>query len=840
MNNRVLLKEIPPKKFHSAIFTTYSINMYYLEQQVLPLLGSKEIHYISILVDSEMLSNQLDSYSFMSEDRKRTYALNGIKSSGAFHPKIIFLAGDSNLLLLIGSGNLTSSGHGKNLEVWNAFFVESINDPKLGLLIQAWNYLKRIQDSLGASFSRVIKNIEGNCSLLQQVNEQNILSRYRIDNNMSVSFLYSQPTSSLFSQLVSTLSQFKIKKITIMSPFYDIEGRFLQLLNDTFNPKRINIILQRKFGNAPVKIDPKPNMRFYDWENVKFPSVQKFFHAKNIIFECDNTNFLLSGSANASIAAFGIRQVNAKNYEASILYQSDETNFINLLGIRLGEEETDLSLYHETSNTNQITEGKIASKYFINYAERNYDKLTVQLSLENATENNPVLCIHDAKGALILEKELELQNQDNKYHITISQSSSSMYCYIKEDELIVSNKQFIVDINAFESTNPSQKNRSLNQLRKIIENEGLSTLKIINYLSTVSNVPSSKKHNIAAQKEKQDQTEIVEVDNDLLYLSYREIQSKVKHFDNMKNPKAYVDYNGVRLWDSVISYLRSNREKEEQSKFDEEETEDPNKSTGKQDTKTAKPQKPISRKEYDTNQNKVEKFLEEYIQILESKTSSGKSEQPSIVDLAMYLISIEILLQYAYFKKYIVEDKTEEYIIKQEISHTGNTWSGFILKIIGLFTLWSNQSDGFKDIDNLEYKDMFNQYKTDAFYMSVLSITLFNHVNRNNFSKKIEIFSNIELLNSLHCFSDNKVLSFKSDDYLMYWDRKHETPFVNSIIKELIRNIKFLGDFIKQNQSRSRYIFQKGAGYMYYNTISGNVTSNRSLIKINPYSLFLH
>ena len=131
MESRVLLNDIPKDKFQSAIFTTYSINLYYLEQQVLPLLAGKGIYYISILADSNMLSEQLESMSSGIKSRQRTYSINGMQSNGAFHPKLIFLAGDHSLLLLIGSGNLTSSGHGKNLEVWNAVYADEENDTKL-------------------------------------------------------------------------------------------------------------------------------------------------------------------------------------------------------------------------------------------------------------------------------------------------------------------------------------------------------------------------------------------------------------------------------------------------------------------------------------------------------------------------------------------------------------------------------------------------------------------------------------------------------------------------------------------------------------------------------------
>ena len=169
MKSRILLKEIPSGKFHSAIFTAYSINLYYLEQQVLPLLGSKGIHYVSILADGAMLSNQLEHYGYLSQQRKRNYAVHGIQSSGAFHPKLIFLAGPDTVLLLVGSGNLTTSGHGKNLEVWNAIYVNSQDDTKYGFVIQAWNYMKQLHTDLGDSANSKLKSIEENCFYLLRV-----------------------------------------------------------------------------------------------------------------------------------------------------------------------------------------------------------------------------------------------------------------------------------------------------------------------------------------------------------------------------------------------------------------------------------------------------------------------------------------------------------------------------------------------------------------------------------------------------------------------------------------------------------------------------------------------
>ena len=50
------------------------------------------------------------------------YALIPVECSanGIFHPKITYLWGKESDLLLVGSGNLTFGGHGRNIEVLEA------------------------------------------------------------------------------------------------------------------------------------------------------------------------------------------------------------------------------------------------------------------------------------------------------------------------------------------------------------------------------------------------------------------------------------------------------------------------------------------------------------------------------------------------------------------------------------------------------------------------------------------------------------------------------------------------------------------------------------------------
>lgn len=839
MESRVLLNDIPKDKFQSAIFTTYSINLYYLEQQVLPLLAGKGIYYVSILADSQMLSEHLESMSSCLKNRQRTYSINGMQCNGAFHPKLIFLAGDHSLLLLIGSGNLTSSGHGKNLEVWNAVYADEENDSKLGLIFEAWNYLKSLHQPLGEGAMTKIKTIEENCSLLKRNNIE-FQSSYNGGNDTRIRLIHTKKDESLFSQLKKVIGSSKVDHITIMSPFYDTEGNLIKLLNDTFKPKAIKGILQKNFGNAPVKYKQVDNVLFYDWEDVKWKERkeinQPFFHAKNLIFEGEK-NFLISGSANASIAAFGLENVISQNEEACLLYESNKADFVELLELTFGKQRANLDDYHLESFVNEHNSNRITLNTFIVLAEKNYHQLTITIQSKTTIKENVNLSVLYS-GNKILNKEICIEKELSTFHVEIGNITEVLCCYLSVDGKIISNKQFVTDVIAFESTNPSPRNRTLNQIRKTIEDSGFSTFRILDYLGTMYNDSwTPNKSPYATEKIVKDD-EIIEEDNALLYIPYYEIREKARRFERSKNAKAYVDYHSVRLWDSISKYIKDNKEQKEQSLIDEEETEDFNKSEGKEDLTIDPNKKPVFRTVYDNRKFRLEKFLINYIQTLEGKINSNNS--PDIIDLSMYLIMLEVLLQHVNYKECLEDNQEECFLIKPKISSYGNSWSSFVLKIVGSFNLWWNKTCQFKDNESNEYLNKIEHFKRDAFCMTVLAMSLFKQINRShNAFNKIEIWTNIELINSLDCFM--KFESFNQDEleYLMFLETEYvEESFRNLTITSLRDCFKFLSNFVGNPKYDDKYYHQKQTGFVHNKPITYECTSNMVLMKTSINAIF--
>jgi len=825
MKSRILLKEIPTGKFHSAIFTTYSINLYYLEQQVLPLLGSKAIHYVSILADGTMLSKQLDRYAYLSQQRKRNYAVHGIQSSGAFHPKLIFLAGPDSVLLLVGSGNLTTSGHGKNLEVWNTVYVNSLDDSKYGFVIQAWSYMKQLHADLGDSANSKLKSIEENCSLLANRKEVES-SIFDLDMQNQISFHANQADSSLFSQLSDIIGDDQIKQITIMCPFHDSEGKFILELEKRYTPDQIDVLIQAGFGALPFKMKNQSNVRFFEWTEVmQEKQRQSYFHAKNMVLEGKAKNYLISGSANASIAAFGTMTIPAINQESCVIYQSTDSDYLELLSIKSTSKPVLLKDYESENESNLLESAEIQRSVFIKSAEKNFDNVNLIYQVKHPIKDG-MIQLFDPKGTLQFEEMISMEAGMHFQQLSIPHGVTLLFAQVSIQGIPTSNKQFITDINAFESTNPSPRNRSLNQIRKLIESGNFSTPKIIDYLNTIYRQKEVKKGISKTSEQEVRNDELPqEKEDDVLYLSYAEIQERAKQIDNQQKIQHYIEYKGVRLWESIFSYLKESREKELQSKIDEEETEDINSSVGRSEKKESKPKRSISKSNFEKLKAKVIKFLDSYYDILHQKTIDDKSDQPSLIDLSMYLIMMEILLHLIGHKETVEEENKQKHLMQIPLSKNEYSWSEYLIQYIGMFTMWYNRKNGFKDVDSTDYMIKLEHYKSMALKTNLSALVIFNTINKTYDSELQKQWQFLSLLNSNSVFNSSNTRYTDAEEFLSFIPQLVLDDLGEAIIEEEILNqlSQLYSLRIKdKNHTQGDIYFLSEIGYTYIDKVIQN------------------
>lgn len=130
-------------RFTHAVFATYSINLHFFEQWVLPLLRKAEVRNVIVLADHAQLGVALEDKSVRAVGR--SYHATSVRvGPGAFHPKLMLLTGEGGTRLCVSSANLTVDGQLRNLE--DAIVLDSTIDSHQSAIADAATFIRRLSE----------------------------------------------------------------------------------------------------------------------------------------------------------------------------------------------------------------------------------------------------------------------------------------------------------------------------------------------------------------------------------------------------------------------------------------------------------------------------------------------------------------------------------------------------------------------------------------------------------------------------------------------------------------------------------------------------------------------
>jgi len=375
------------RKYHSCILTSYSLDFAFFEERILPALNRNGIKNVNLIVDGYQLE-KAQEFTTGKELINKSYNFQAIyQKNGVFHPKIMLLIGKKHGLLLIGSGNISSSGLSSNDEIWSAFQLDNISNENSQIFAFVWDYLQPyINDALGFVKMKY-KWIINHSPWLEELKiEENKINLKSI--NTTLNFISNKSNTSLYNQLLTFVPNNDIEEITIISPFYDKQGLFITNLYNDYKPKKINVIIDLKSETLPYDIDTetKKYISFYNWQecikNTKNEDYYKL-HAKLIHFKYRDKEIMYLGSANATISAFGDKKNKSVNAETGIIIsRKASNNWLNELGILLPLKSINLP---DKKISNQILseyDDRVKTNSKILYSELNGNTITIYLQKE--------------------------------------------------------------------------------------------------------------------------------------------------------------------------------------------------------------------------------------------------------------------------------------------------------------------------------------------------------------------------------------------------------------------------------------------------------------------------
>lgn len=358
--------------FQNIIAGTYSLQPQFFEDVVLNIFQQKDAERIVLMVDSRHLEKTFEA----ARDAGVKYFVEPISLKHDFHPKFILMTSEETGKLIIGSANLTENA-------W-------VRDGETFTLID-YNLAKEYPDipSVFVEMKGFLNSLSQRRLIRSEKHEEQILESLDVPWLIDV-----EPTESdsrsirlLHSVHRPILSQIKriiheeVTRITLTSPFFDLKGKVLRYLANNFCDTIQLFIQPDRVHNLPIETIKKLRRKGLDLTTFKIRfrnDVNRFIHAKIMLFETDRGSYCLSGSANATGAGL-LSNSKTGNVELCLLRYEKRKKRFNYLLMNNELECKKISVASLRTNPSPLTIAP-STDIYIEEARLESDNLTVTFS----------------------------------------------------------------------------------------------------------------------------------------------------------------------------------------------------------------------------------------------------------------------------------------------------------------------------------------------------------------------------------------------------------------------------------------------------------------------------
>jgi hypothetical protein len=320
-----LIDELRSGGYEAALLTTYSAYLPFYEDVVLRRLMASGVRHNVLVVDQAQYSDALQSAPPRLAGRR--YTLLPIQVPGAFHPKLIFLAGKHKGLVAIGSHNVTIAGFGFNRELTNVLTIPGASDPEARRLARsAWDgvcdWLDLARDQLPGQVLDMALKVKDFAPWLEQESTTTTDTSTRI--------LCAHPGSTPLWAQLRALAVGRVRRVLIAGAFYDQQLAFVSAVQRELEPEEIVLAVEPETVEMPVGASYLTDVRVVRADTLGLDEGKAnggrpgYLHAKGIYIEPYEADpVFASGSANPSRPAW-LGRSEAGNVEA-MLVQVGET-----------------------------------------------------------------------------------------------------------------------------------------------------------------------------------------------------------------------------------------------------------------------------------------------------------------------------------------------------------------------------------------------------------------------------------------------------------------------------------------------------------------------------------
>ncbi|MBI5099690.1 MAG: hypothetical protein HZB30_10690 [Nitrospirae bacterium] len=690
---------LPANRFHSCILTTFSFDFNYFNHDALSALSRAGVINTCILVDDSMLQQYLGTITGYPAKAARRYSISGIVRNGAFHPKLyLFFGREGQGFLIVGSGNLTASGHGSNQELWGAFHINGLLDPKASIFKNAWKYVHSLSTETYGIARRKVEWVKQHTPWLDEIPDTPVGDGVSLTGDIQC-FLLSNANGNMLMSIQTHISSETVREITLISPFFDSEAFILRELADSYPDANIHAIVQPDSCSASFKDILFRNIKFYNWNTIPGVRNNRYLHAKLLHIRTESNEYCMFGSANMTAPALGTRKIPTTNEEVCLLLRREKGNWIDDLGL---QDKGKIILASDIPvNIRDTTNDALPEKKQFNRLKA-IDRLGVlfQVYINGPIDaKDLIMRLFDGWGNVsgeITFKEAEYQKESGHYRLKAAEISEDILYgqLFNSTGLAVSNKQIIHDVAALSRTNPDPATQKMEDVLDQIEFGDADLLDILSYLhpddlARKDDDGSGSRRILDDEgRPKDDGTgEVLEYDEFTKISPELIVKGGFSHLYGthriervLETLRAIFEKLKIRDVDISAENEEADRDAVESSegRFDYEE-------------RTAKHVHRKTPSGFADLQKTVFHFFDQYIKILEKQRTL--KHKPNILDISMFTIALHLLLDFRdkeilVKKRGDAEEKYTAILLSTKGDYFEKTdYCRIVVEIIGKFTL---------------------------------------------------------------------------------------------------------------------------------------------------------
>ena len=347
------------KELGSAIILTHNIDFIFLQLVVLPALKAAGQPKLTIFADALCAADTFESQAQLIGGIGVNYRVVPVAMQPGFrfHPKAIFLSGNENAKLLIGSGNLTYGGWVENAEIWS-----ELDAMRVGTAQFAWFYNYLIEITQSIPFPETIVS-----EIKEAFDAQNHQWAIDLASPEGLAGVTGNRFPPLIEQIADHLgAESPVERITVCAPYFDKTANALKALSKRFGHPPVRVFVQsgRSTLSSAAAKTLSPNIELIPIHFKRASNDggerESFVHAKYFAFEKSGRITVFSGSANCSDAALTLSGQRG-NAELMLIQELTEDGFTDqfMNDIEFGDDSLSLSDYIEDEadnhETNRIT-----------------------------------------------------------------------------------------------------------------------------------------------------------------------------------------------------------------------------------------------------------------------------------------------------------------------------------------------------------------------------------------------------------------------------------------------------------------------------------------------------